>query len=396
MLEKPYLSPQLIDFIQKNLHRDLAELALEAKKYPEMPMPFVIEQIYGKRKAKLKLPSWHENEQLIYPSKVSMEQCSSEQTASFKASLIQGDSLIDLTGGLGIDVIYFSKSFREVSYVEQQEDLVTIVKHNAQVLGITNLVCHQGNGVEFIEKNSKVFDWIYLDPARRDSQNNKLVGLESCQPNVLLIKEELLQKSKNILLKLSPMLDIHLAIRQLACVQKVWVVSVQNECKELLFQLGNEVVDDIPIHCVDIQKDNTVVQFEALANQEYYAQVELSDPKTYLYEPNVAILKGGLYKTLANQFNFTKLHAHSHLYTADELIEYFPGRSFKTLAVYPFNKKVLLKAIPTKKINITVRNFPLTVAEIRKKTGLKDGGDLYLFATTNKEGKKLCVLCEKA
>ena len=396
MLEKPYLSPQLIDFIQKNLHRDLAELALEAKKHPDMPMPFVINQIFGKRKAKVKLPSWFQHEQLIYPSKVSMEQCSSEQTALFKASLIQGESFIDLTGGFGVDALFFAQSFQKITYVEQQEHLVDIVKQNAQTLGVKNLVCHQANGIEFLKNSQDRFDWIYLDPARRDVQNNKMVGLESCQPNVLELKDDLLEKGNQVLLKLSPMLDIHLAIRQLGCVQKVWVVAVQNECKELLFQLGKEPVEDIPICCVDIQKDESLVQFEAKANQEYYSEVKLSEPQQYLYEPNVAILKGGLYKSIANHFGLTKLHAHSHLYTSAELLEKFPGRSFRCIEILPFNKKALLKAIPQKKVNITVRNFPLTVAEMRKKAGLKDGGDLYLFATTNLDGKKICILCEKA
>ncbi|MGB0521493.1 MAG: class I SAM-dependent methyltransferase [Flammeovirgaceae bacterium] len=395
MFEKPYLSPQLIDFIRENMHRDLAELALEAKKHPEMPMPFVIDQIYGKRKAKFKLPNWFANEKIIYPPKISIEQCSSEQTAAFKSSIISGNHLIDLTGGFGVDATCFANTFQRVTYVEQHPTLVHLVRQNAAAFGLENMTCHQEDGIAFLQQSAEQYDWIYLDPARRDEQNKKMVGLESCHPNVLQVKNLLLAKADHTLLKLSPMLDIRQAITQLDCVQKVWVVAVQNECKELLFQLGKTSVEDVAISCVNIQKDDSKHIFEGFSNQEYIEKVQLSAPKAFVYEPNAAIMKGGLYKSLAKHFALSKLHPHSHLYTSDNLVENFPGRSFQCIHVLPFNKKAILKLIPAKKVNITVRNFPLTVAEIRKKTGLKDGGEWYLFATTNQEGKKICLLCKK-
>ena len=395
MLEKPYLSPQLIEFIQENLHRDLAELALQAKKYPELPMPFIIDQIYGKRKAKDKLPTWFLNDAVVYPPKISMEQCSSEQTANFKASLISGEKLLDLTGGLGVDDMAFAQHFNEVHYVEQREGLVDVVRQNAQTLQVDNLILHYADGIELLKNIQDNFDWIYLDPARRDAQNQKVVRLDDCQPNVLAIQDQLFEKAEDVLLKLSPMLDIKLAVNELKCVKQVWVVAVNNECKELLFWLRKEETHDVRLSCINLGKDNSVEKFEATLADELVAEVILTAPKGFIYEPNTAILKSGLYKSIAVEYGLNKLHAHSHLYTSDQAIEGFPGRTFKCSEVLKFNKKALLKAIPSKKANITVRNFPLTVAEIRKKIGFKDGGDIYIFATTTLEGSKVCLVCEK-
>jgi len=383
-------------FIEANLHRDLAELALEAKKHPEIPINFVLDQIYGKRKAKEKLPNWAEYPQLIFPPKLSMEQCSSEQTAQFKASLVSGKLLIDLTGGFGVDDAFFAQSVEKLIYLEQQEELAEIVAHNFQQLGIANASFLSQNSIGFLQSFEGKADWIYLDPARRDENKKKVVGFEDCEPNLLEHLDLLLQKSENIMVKASPMLDIQLAIKQLKYVSNIWVVSVQNECKELLFQLTQQQGANPEIHCIDLEKGGGVVQFSGNKEAETVASISLSAPKSYLYEPNSTIMKAGLFKSLGQTFGLEKLHAHSHLFTSQILIEDFPGRAFICQEVLKFNKKELLKYLPQKKANITVRNFPLTVAEIRKKTGIQDGGDIYLFATTDMDGNKVCLLCQKA
>ena len=388
------IAPEVASFIEQHQQKSSVELALLASKYPDIPMNFVIDQVVGRKKAKEKLPSWTEQENVVYPPKLSMEQCSSELTAQFKASLVEGELLIDLTGGFGVDDAFFAAKMQKLVYLEQNQELGEIVQYNFQQLGITNASFHFEPSIEFLENFGGIANWIYLDPARRDQQKNKVVGFEDCQPNVLDNLPLLLAKGKNILIKASPMLDLKQAVRQLKHVHKIWIVSVQNECKELLFLLNSEVPPSEEIHCVNITATGQN-SFTSDWEQETVLEVELSMPKQFIYEPNASIMKAGLFRSLASQLGLAKLHAHSHLFTSDELIKDFPGRAFECEKVVKFNKKELLKLLPEKKVNITVRNFPLTVAEIRKKTGLKDGGDQYLLATTNMDGNKICLLCKK-
>ncbi len=386
-------------FILQNLNHDLVDLALKAKNFPEIDIPFAISQIQGMRKAKGKLPTWLENEQVVFPPKISMEQCSSEETAKFKASLINGERMADLTGGFGIDTFYFSKKVTHFDYFERYEELGKIAKHNFRIFGIENVDFHFEDGMSKIRQAKEKYDWIYLDPARRDGNQQKVVGFEDCEPNVLDNLEMLLEQSDNVLLKASPMLDLKQAVRQLnsenASVKQIWIVALQNECKELLFQITSSLSENPEIHAVNILRNGEIDVFSGNWQLERESAISVSNPKPFLYEPNSAIMKSGLFNTLGKQFKLSKIHAHSHLFFSDELVGSFPGRVFNCLEVVKFNKKELLKRLPNKKANITVRNFPLTVAEIRKKTGIFDGGEIYLFATTDAKNNKIVLLCEK-
>jgi 16S rRNA G966 N2-methylase RsmD len=393
------ISPKTKQFILDNINQDLVSLALKANKFPEIDIPFAISQIYGMRKAKEKLPTWLENEAIVFPPKISMEQCSSEQTAKFKASLVSGNRMADLTGGFGIDSFFFSKKVTHFDYFERYEKLGEIVEHNFKEFGIDNVDFYFEDGMSAIQQKKEKYDWVFLDPARRGENQKKVVGFEDCEPNVLDNLEMLLQKSESVLLKASPRLDIKQAVRQINSenfsVEHIWIVALQNECKELLFKISSSAVENPELEAVNIMKNGKVDYFTGSWKTEMELGVSVSNPKEFLYEPNSAIMKSGLFNTVGNRFNLSKIHAHSHLFFSDEFIGDFPGRVFKCTEVLKFNKKEILKRLPNQKANITVRNFPLTVAEIRKKTGIKDGGEKYIFATTDADNSKIMLLCEK-
>ncbi|HSI91423.1 MAG TPA: hypothetical protein VK927_09935, partial [Adhaeribacter sp.] len=263
-------------------------------------------------------------------------------------------------------------------------------------LGVSNVTFLAQNATVFLENFSGKADVIYLDPARRGNANQKLHLLEDCEPDVLQLLSTLLTKSHSVLLKTSPMLDIDRAVQQLKNAEKIWVIAVENECKEVLYQIGQTENLDPEIIAVNLQPKSQNASFSFRKSQEENADVQFSEPLEFIYEPNAAILKAGAFRQLAERFGLKKLHRNSHVYTSESLIEDFPGRSFRLKTVAKYNKKVLLGIIPEKKANITVRNFPETVAQIRQKTGLKEGGGLYLFATTDMQNQPVVLVCEKA
>ncbi|WP_422007708.1 THUMP-like domain-containing protein [Roseivirga pacifica] len=384
-------SPEVQAFIRAHLAEDPASLMLKKNQYPELPMRTVVEQIASKQKAKHKLPSWYQQEGILFPPALSMEQASSERTATYKASLVKGKSMVDLTGGFGIDCYFLSKSFQRGIYVERQEQLTQIAAHNYKVLGANVEVVH-AQSEDYLAKLEPV-DLIYLDPARRDDHNKKVVLLEDYAPNVLELMPLLQQKSKQVLLKVSPLLDIKLAIEQLSHVAAVHVVAVQNEVKELLFLLDYRAENEPTIHCVNFSKTESQ-HYQFSFDEEGLREAIIGDYSNFLYEPNASILKAGAFKSIAEQFGLKKLHANTHLYTSEVPVADFPGRVFKVKSEISLNKKYLKKAIPDLKANITVRNYPQSVAQIRKKTGLKEGGTNYVFAFTGLYGPT-ALLCEK-
>lgn len=365
---------------------------------------FVLNQLYGKQKAKNKLPFLFNNDQVLYPAKVSVEQSSSEKTAIWKANLVSGAALLDMTGGFGVDTYYFSKIVQHVTYLEKNTELFDIVNHNFTVLNAENITPINGDSLAFLENTTQKFDWIYLDPARRDNAGNRKIGLADYFPNLLEIQSLLFQKTTKVLVKVSPMLDIQQAILQLGTVQQVIVLAVQNEVKELLLVLQQqETLERIPsnlnstfpnFQCVDLRKDGRKITYESTANRNF-SDLVFDVPQNYIYEPNAAILKAGLFNEIAIDFNLAKLHPNTHLYTSEHFIADFPGRSFVCKGVEPFNKKAIAPYLENKKANITTRNFPYSVAQIKKKLGLKDGGNIYLFATTLQNGKLTILVCEK-
>lgn len=353
-------------------------------------MVAIAQQVEGKQKAKNKLPSWFKTKNLLYPVRLSMEQCSSELTAQYKASLTQGNNFIDLTGGFGVDSYYIGQSFSKGTHCEVNKDLQAIVAHNFQTLN-TNLQSINEDGLEQLKNSREEFDLIYLDPARRGKHQEKVIRLEDYTPNILEHLDLLFQKGKQLLLKTAPFLDIKQVLNQLSGVHSVHVVALNNECKEVLYLLKRGFTEETQLHCVDVAKKHAF----SFHYQEEKDSCPTSLPLKYLYEPNAAILKGGAFNSISTAFKLLKLHINSHLYTSDSLQSDFPGRIFKIEQISKLNKKELNRILPSKKANITRRNFPLTVAEIRQKTGLKEGGDNYLFATTLKDHKPMILVCTK-
>jgi 16S rRNA G966 N2-methylase RsmD len=348
-------------------------------------------QIESKRIAQKKLPSWFLNPSVYYPKKIHLEQSSSEITAAYKTSLVEGCSLLDLTGGFGVDTIYFSKKIREVIHCEINQDLSEVVSHNFKQMQVNNCTVLAEDGIKFLTNTKQKFDWIFADPSRRNKQNNKVFLLQDCEPEIPRHIELLFEHTDMILLKLSPVLDITATLKELRNVKEIHSLAVDNELKELLLVLEKGWTKPPNIKAVNIQKGN-LESFEAEFPDTGTAT--FAPPKNYLYEPNAAILKAGLFNSISTVFKIDKLHPNSHLYTSQEKIS-FPGRTFSILHIEVADRKKLLALIPSKKANITTRNFPQSVQEIRKKFGLQEGGDLYLFFTTNMDNKHVVLLCEK-
>ncbi len=393
------LTQQQEDFIRQHEDNDIRELALklDKDKYRELDVDLLLKQISGRKTAKDKLPSWYNHDEIIYPVHLSIEQASSEATANYKASLIpDGNSTFaDLTGGMGVDFAFLSQRFAQSVYVEQNRELCETAGHNFEVLGLQNVATENSTSEAYLEKMLAV-DVIYLDPSRRYDTGKKVVRIEDCSPDVTKIQDLLLAKAKIVLIKFSPMLDISLAIKSLKNVSEIHVVSVENECKELLFLLSSEK-DRTRYIAVNLNKNGKIEKFYFTHEEEQNAEISFAGTiGKYLYEPNASILKAGGFKSVAQQFDIQKLHVNSHLYTSDRLISNFPGRVFEVTTWFIPNKKNIKSFVSeTKKANISVRNFPMSVAEIRQKTGIKEGGDVYFFATTVGNGTKVWVVGEK-
>ncbi len=383
------------DFIKNNESENPAQLMLNASVGQDFPLKEAVAQIAARQKAKQKLPEWYSTEGIIFPPSISMEQCSSELTALFKAQLFSGKTLVDLTGGTGVDSFYFSKHFEKVQFIERQGHLCDLAKHNFQVLGADNIEVHSNDGLDFLADNQSDIDLIYLDPARRDDKKNKVFRLMDCQPDITLIQNALFKKCKQILLKAAPMLDVNAATMKLNGVKKIWVVAVENECKELLILMEKGWLKEPIIEAVNIKSPAETNYFTFTKSEEAASAIGLSMPNKYLYEPNAAILKAGGFRSIAIRYDLKKLHPNSHLYTSDSFIDGFPGRSFEVTATeHPYSRK-LMELLPEGKANITARNFPETVAAIRRRTKIKDGGDIYIFATTLLDRKPVFLLCKK-
>lgn len=390
------LSQPTLDFIRDHAHEDIHALALQASKYPDVDMPTAILQIAGRQAAVHKVPSWAAVEGILYPRHLSMEQCSSETTALYKASLLSGNTLTDLTGGLGIDCAFLAAKFKHISYVERQEELCEIASHNFPLLGLNHITIYNEDAITHLEQMGRE-DCIFIDPARRNEHGGKTVAISDCEPDVAELEELLLSKAGRVMIKLSPMLDLSLALRTMKHTQEAHVISVNNDCKELLLIIGEtSPTHRIPIHCINLTSKGKQCFLFTREEEAETACVYAEKVGAYLYEPNASVLKAGAFRCIAASYHIKKLHPNSHLYTSDEWIEDFPGRAFLVTGQCSFNKKEIKECIgDIKKANITVRNFPATVAEIRKRTKLSDGGEVYLFATTLSNDRKVLIRCSK-
>ena len=416
-------------FIDEHLQEDVRQLALQKNKYKDIDFEFALWQIQGRQKTRDKLPFLASIPRFVCPPSLALEQCSSEITAKYKRIIINdilcrdtacrvstendpdkssqntacrvstGNHRImaDLTGGFGIDTLFFSKLFETCHYVEPQQQLCDIMAYNRKLLQLDHIQIHQSTMEDFIQEMEPV-DLLYLDPSRRDTHGKKVSGIEDCTPNMVQHKDILLQKSRKLLLKLSPMLDIKRALAQLPGTKDVYVLAVGGECKELLMLMDAGTQTSLRYHAVNLWPDGNVMKevcFDFTDEEEQNAIPKFdSQIRKYLYEPNAAILKAGAFKLLATHFGLNKLHLHSHLYTSDDLIHDFPGRIFRVQDVFSYKEaKTALKAL--RKANVAVRNFPQSADELKKSLKLVDGGEVYLFGTTLDNGQKVIISCFK-
>lgn len=488
------------DFIRQHQDDDVRQLAFLGSKYPEVDMPFALDQIRGRKMARVKLPRWASIDGIIYPPHISMEQCSSEQTALYKAELAarllglspsssengeekekesenasnlhlsencefagkgavdsefakneatckkqqilteskenvneikeephEGDfseetGFVDLTGGFGVDFSYIASRLGVKSmYVERQAHLCEAAKENFGRLGLKNAIVKNGDGIEVLHsfaskkeaaasdslgitedqsrsllKTNLGLKLIFIDPARRDDAGNKVVSLKDCTPDVTLLQEEMLSKADYVIIKLSPMLDWHRAVSELNCVKEVHIISVNNECKELLLVLSARNMGNLRIYCVNDAQSFVCDELDMESSSVKIALSTLEEMQ-YLYEPNASLMKAGCFGVLSGRYDARMLSKNSHLFVSQAPIEAFPGRSFRIIAISSFNKKELKRHLSgITKANIATRNFPLSVAELRKRLKLKDGGETYIFATTLSDESHVLVITEKA
>ncbi len=391
-MNKDILNIEIQEFINSNIKSDISSLLLKGIPFKFIGTKAVIEQIEAKRRCEKKLATWYNTSNIYYPNKLNIEQTSSEVTARYKASLVSGKSLIDLTGGFGIDAYFFSKQIKRVTHCEINSELSEIVKHNYDTLNISNITCVNQNGIDVLKQLDQQFDWIYIDPSRRNDSKQKVFLLSDCRPNIKTFQSLFLKYTEHVMIKTSPLLDLSAALSDLNNVKEIHIIAVNNEVKELLWILERNYDSKVIIKTINLQKES-VQNFEFNFEDESLAQVEYSEPLAYLYEPNSGVLKAGAFNSVSQHFEIEKLHKHSHLYTSKELIN-FPGRSFKIVKQIPFNKKSFAKE-KIIKANITTRNFPLSVNDIRKKLKIKDGGNVYLFFTTNLNEEKIILVCSK-
>ncbi len=379
-------------FIQYNLNADITTLVLKGFTFDGIDIKELIEQLESKKRCQKKLPTWFHHANIYYPNKLNIEQTSSEITAVYKASLISGTSIIDLTGGFGVDSFYFSKHFEKVTHCEINNELSEIVSHNFKQLLAENIETISADGIEFLKTSNRFYDWIYIDPSRRHDVKGKVFFLKDCLPNIPDELDGLFRYSNNIMIKTSPLLDISAGIKELKYVKRIHIVAVNNEVKELLWILERGYHSEIIIEAINLKSEmNEVFKFNY--SDESAIEINYSLPLNYLYEPNSAILKSGGFNSVSSTLNISKLHKHSHLYTNEELID-FPGRRFMIVKVLPYNKQTL-KNLNIQKANITTRNFPETVQHIRNTFKIKDGGTSYLFFTTDMLDEKIVLICSK-
>ena len=415
------------EFIREYRERDIRQLALQATRFPDVDMPYALDQIQGWQIARRKLPKWAACDGVIFPPHLSMEQCSSESTAQYKLNLAMewttlnselstqncrrqqfktqnskfktSTRMTDLTGGFGVDFSFTSCAFAAATYVERNEQLCHIVEHNLPLLGLNNAMVVCADAVEYLS-TVEPQTMLFLDPARRDEHGAKTVMLADCTPDVVQLLPKLLEKSRFTMLKLSPMLDWHKAVDDLqGTVREVHIVSVGGECKELLLVLSTVVESELKVYCADLStaSDTSSLFVYTPGSSAPVANSKLKTQNSkFVHEPNASIMKAGCFDELAAAYGVSPVSRNSHLFLSDEPIEGFPGRSFVVERVTTMNKGELRKAlVGIEKANIATRNFPLTVAELRKRLKIKDGGDVYIFATTTAEGEHLLLISRK-
>ncbi len=385
------------EFIQEHQTKKLPEIALLLSKQPDLDKEFIFNQINGIQKAKNKLPEFANTEGIIFPTKLSFEQCSSEQTANYKNIILRHfgldpeSNIIDLTGGFGIDSYYFSKQFKHLTYIEPNKELFGIVEQNFKTVGTNNITTINATCEEFLKDNQQIFDLAYIDPSRRN-ENQKVYLLADCTPNIVELQKDIFKIAPKILVKTSPILDIKQSIKELNTVSEIWVISVNNECKEVLYLLENKPTINPTINTINLEQNAQEYSFDFKTEESTTA--EYSHPLNYLYEPNASILKAGAFKSIAKAYALKKIAPNTHLYTSFGLADNFPGRTFTIEQTIPYQPKAF-KKLGIKKANVSCRNFKDSVEQVKKKLNLKDGGEQYVFGVIDKEGKPILISCVK-
>jgi predicted transposase YbfD/YdcC len=391
-LDLSVLNSEIQDFINENIGVGIANLALKKNPFPEVEWISILNQIEAKTKAKEKLPTWFSTKKIIYPSKVSVEQTSSEKTALYKSTIVSGSSLIDLTGGFGVDDYYFSQKIEAVAHCEIDPKLSEIVTHNYKQLGAANITCYAGDSLSTLQSLKQKWDWIYIDPSRRNDAKGKVFMLKDCLPNVPDNLDYYFKNAEAVLIKTAPLLDISAGVLELQNVKTIHIVALENDVKELLWELHKGYLGKIEIKTVNLLKDK-IDNFNFIWNDK--SQVSnYTAPERYLYEPNSAIMKSGGFAEVADFYALNKLQKHSHLYTSSSLMP-FPGRVFEIENSIPYSKLEMKTFLQGKKANITTRNFPDSVEKIREKWKIKDGGTSYCFFTTDENNNKIVLICTK-
>lgn len=391
-MNRKLLHKEVQDFITANYRRDIARISLQGSPFGSISVQELATQLKGKKKAEKKLPSWFKTFGILYPPSLNLEQTSSEITAEYKASQIDGDLIADLTGGFGVDSYYFSHKFRKVFHFELDKVLSDLVQHNSTQLNVDNTEFIKGDGISYLKAHPTKFDWIFLDPARRDESGGKVFHLSDCLPNVPEHLDLLLDRSDNILLKTSPLLDITAGTSALTYVKEVHIVAVDNDVKELLWFLHKGFSGEIKIKTVNFKKNKPEI-YQKDSRQKNTVP-DYGSPLTFLYEPNAAIMKSGLFDELAEDFELVKLHPNTQLFSSEEKKE-FPGRRFRVQKVIPYKRKKMKSIINLEKAHITTRNFPESVTTLRKELKIKEGGEHYLFFTTTGRKEKILIICKK-
>ncbi len=390
-----------IQFVQEHRQHDVRTLALQARRDPDIDLPWALDQIQGWQTARHKLPSWAAIDGIVYPPHLSMEQCSSEVTALYKCAIVDSlppgshEMLIDLTGGFGVDFAFMARHARQAVYVERQEHLCETAQHNFGLLELNHATVMHGEAQGVLRDATTMpsSTLIYLDPARRDSNSSRTYAIADCTPNVLDLKELLFKAADHVLIKLSPMLDWHKAVSDLGNqVSEVHIVSTGNECKELLLLLSAGHDGGPTIHCIN---DDQLLAFTPSRDAQPLLIADNAQA-AYLYEPNASVMKAGCFEVLTSRYPVKALAADSHLFVSDDAIRDFPGRGFAIDAVTTMNKKEVARALAgITRANVATRNFPMTAQQLRQRLRLNDGGDRYIFGTTTATGQRMLYLCHK-
>ncbi|MDR1918085.1 MAG: SAM-dependent methyltransferase [Tannerellaceae bacterium] len=385
-------------FIKEHAGDDLNRLLLSASRYPDIDMPFAVEQIACRRQIREKLPSWYAEDELIFPASIAAEQCSSEQTARYKQRLVDASAHVcDLTGGLGVDSYFFSRKAKQLTYIERFGTYCAAARWNFAHLGASNIDVREGEALALLPELPASIDVFYIDPARRDGGGKRVFALRDCEPDLPALLPSLLERAPKVIAKLSPMADLRQTLSLLPGTREVHLLSVRNDCKELLFVVEREAVALSPsIHCIHFTTEGKEESFSFDLQEEKESLALCAEGvQSYLYEPNASILKAGAFKCIT-RLGVSKLHTHSHLYTSCDLQPNFPGRRFAVEAVLPFSSKLcktLHQSIP--QANISTRNFPLKAEELRRRAGISEGGEVYLFATTLYDNAKVLIVGRK-